>query len=287
MMKLRRTASLPKLIGVIHLPPLPGSPEASHLDPAQALQEAGLWAVKEARTLAKNGFDGLIIENFGDAPFFKTTVKPETIAAMSVIAAAVRESTRLPIGINVLRNDAFSALSIAAVTGCNFIRVNVLSGVAATDQGLIEGQAADLIRERIRLNAQSVKILADVHVKHAQSLSSSDLAIAIEETAGRGGADAIVISGSTTGRAPDLLTIEKALDAAKHVGVPVYLGSGATPALVPQFPSQLRIIVGSTLRKDGKPGAPLENKRMRQFMDAVKKGKGKSVTHGKARRSSS
>ncbi len=286
-MKSKRSSVLPKMIGVIHLPALPGSPEASHLDPAQALQQAGLWAVQEAKILAKSGFDGIILENFGDAPFYKTQVKPETIAALSVIAAAVRETCNLPIGINVLRNDAFAALSIAAVTGCDFIRVNVLSGVAATDQGLIEGQAADLIRERIRLNAQSVKILADVHVKHARSLSSSSLSIAIEETAGRGGADAVVISGSTTGRAPDPMIIQEALQAAKHVGVPVYLGSGATPALLPEFPSSLRIIVGSTLRKSGKPGASLDSKRIKQFMDAVKKGKGKARSNGKARRTPS
>jgi membrane complex biogenesis BtpA family protein len=287
-MKSNRKPSLPKMIGVIHLPALPGAPESAHLHPALALQEAGLWAVQEAKQLAKAGFDGIILENFGDAPFYKTEVKPETVAAMSVIAAAVRESTRLPIGINVLRNDAFSALSIAAVTGCDFIRVNVLSGVTATDQGLIEGKAADLIRERIRLNAQSVLILADVHVKHAKSLSSSNLAIAIEETAGRGGADGIIISGDTTGRAPDLTVIQEAIEAGKHLGVPVYLGSGATPALMPTFPSALRIIVGSTLRKNGVPGAPLDAKRIKGFMDAVKKtktkGKGKSGKNGKTRR---
>ncbi len=292
-MKLKRSPSLPKLIGVIHLPPLPGSPEASDLHPVQALQEAGLWAVQEAKQLAKSGFDGIILENFGDAPFYKTQVKPETIAAMSVIAAAVRETCKLPIGINVLRNDAFSALAIAAVTGANFIRVNVLSGVTATDQGLIEGQAADLMRERIRLNAQSVQILADVHVKHAKSLSSSNLAIAIEETAGRGGADGIIISGDTTGRAPDLAVIQEALAAAKHVGVPVYLGSGSTPELMPTFPTELRIIVGSTLRKNGVPGAPLDPKRIKTFINSVKKsksktkGKGKSTRNGKARRATS
>ncbi len=270
-MKSKRGLPLPKLIGVIHLPALPGSPEASHLSPAQALQQAGLWAVQEAKILQKNGFDGIIIENFGDAPFFKTEVKPETVAAMAVISAAIREVCKLPLGINVLRNDAFSALAIAAVTGADFIRVNVLSGVTATDQGLIEGQAADLIRERIRLNAQSVKILADVHVKHAKSLSSSNLAIAIEETAGRGGADGIIISGDTTGRAPDATVILQAVEAAKHMGVPVYLGSGATPELMPYFPTALRIIVGSTLRKNGKPGAPLDLVRIKKFMKATKK----------------
>lgn len=278
---------LPKLIGVIHLPALPGSPEANHLSPSQALQAAGLWAVQEAKTLMKSGFDGIILENFGDAPFYKTSVNPETIASMAVIAAAVRETCKLPLGINVLRNDANAALAIAAVTGADFIRVNVLSGVTATDQGLIEGNAAGLIREKLRLHADSVAILADVHVKHARSLSSSDLAIAIEETAGRGGADGVIISGDTTGRAPDLAKIHQAIEASLHMKVPVFLGSGSTPENLASFPSQLRLIVGSTLRKDGKAGNVLDSKRIKKFMDSYRKArkvKGRSPKNGKTRR---
>ncbi len=269
-MKSTTNRTLPKLIGVIHLPPLPGAPGASKLHPAEALQRAGLQAVSEAKILMKSGFDGIIIENFGDAPFYKSLVKPETIASFAVIAAAVRETTKLPIGINVLRNDAFSALAIAAVTGANFIRVNVLSGVTATDQGLIEGVAADLIRERIRLGAESVAILADVHVKHARSLSSEKIEIAIEETAGRGGADGVIITGDTTGRSPDMNLIRTALDAANHCGVPLYIGSGMTPDNISSIPTQVRQIVGSTLRKGGKAGAPLDLKRIKTFTSAYK-----------------
>lgn len=257
---------LPKLIAVIHLPALPGAPESSHLKPSIALKKAVSWATNEAKQLTKAGFDGIIIENFGDAPFYKTEVKPETIAAMAVIAAAVKDACKLPLGINVLRNDAFAALGIAAATGADFIRVNVISGVAATDQGIIEGRAADLIRERIRLNAQSVKVLADVHVKHAKSLSSSSISLAIEETAGRGGADGVIVSGDTTGRAPDLEIINEAVKAAKHMGVPCYLGSGANPENLSTFPKDLRIIVGSTLRKNGLPGAPLDKIRIGKFL---------------------
>ena len=275
--------SLPKLIGVIHLPPLPGSPGAADLNPAVALSRAGLWAVKEAIALTAAGFDGLILENFGDIPFYKDRVKPETIASLSVIAAAVRESTRVSLGINVLRNDALAALAIAAATNANFIRVNVLSGVVASDQGLIEGSAAELIRERIRLNAQSISILADVHVKHAQTLSSQDLAIAIEEVAGRGGADGVIISGATTGRLPDLALIQRAQAAALHSGVPLYIGSGMTSEQMSDFllPG-VRLIVGSALRKSGKAGATLDGKRVKKLIQTWKAHQKKR--HGKTRR---
>ncbi len=276
-------SSLPKLIGVIHLPPLPGSPGAADLNAAVALSRAGLWAVKEAIALTSAGFDGLILENFGDIPFYKDRVPAETIAAMSVIAAAVRESTRAQIGINVLRNDARAALAIAAATQANFIRVNVLAGVVATDQGMIEGTAAELIRERIRLNAQSISILADVHVKHAQTLSSSDLALAIEEVSGRGGADGVIITGSSTGRLPELDLIRRAQAASLHSGVPLYLGSGMTTEQMPDFllPG-LRLIVGSALRKGGKAGMPLDLKRIKKLVLTWKTLQKKG--HGKTRR---
>ena len=294
-MSLKNTR-LPRLIGVVHLPPLPGSPGAHRLHPAEALQRAGLWAVKEAKLMAQNGFDGVILENFGDIPFYKTQVGPETIASLAVIAAAIREATSISLGINLLRNDPFSALAVAAVTGADFIRANVLSGVVATDQGLIEGRAAELVRERLRLNAQNVKILADVHVKHAKTLSSSSLTLAIEETAGRGGADGIIITGSTTGRSPEFSDLAEAADACRHSGVPVFIGSGMTPETLKKLSQEshakaFHLIVGSSLRKGGKAGAVMDLKRMKELVRAyraLQKPAPKTTrTHVKTRRASS
>jgi membrane complex biogenesis BtpA family protein len=264
---------LPILVGVIHLPALPGAPGSSELMAAKALQNARDWAVEEAKLLTKAGFDGIIIENFGDVPFYKTEVPPETIASMAIIAAAVRASApKVKLGINVLRNDARSALAIAAVTGADFIRVNVLSGVAATDQGMVEGNAADLVRERVRLNAKEVLILADVHVKHAQTLSSKNLALAIEEVSGRGGADGVIISGYTTGRSPDAAKLLEAQDAVRELNIPLYIGSGASVEALPGLAKdKVRIIVGSAIRRGGKAGAPIDEKRLKQFSEAWKK----------------
>lgn len=263
---------LPKLIGVIHLPPLPGSPGVAGYHPAVALSRAGAWAVKEAKLLGEAGFDGIILENFGDIPFYKTCVPPETIASMAILSAAIREAVpRVKLGINVLRNDARAALAIAAVTGADFIRVNVLSGVAATDQGIIEGSASELLRERIRLNALNVSILADVHVKHAQTLSSNDIALAIEEVSGRGGADGVIVSGSTTGRSPDAAKLQTAVYAAQEMGIPIFIGSGASIEALPDFArDQVRVIVGSALRRGGKAGAPIDLKRLKVFATAWK-----------------
>lgn len=218
---------LPKLIGVIRLPALAGSPFATELHPAEALQRAGIAAVHEAQVYAKAGFDAVLIENYGDRPYYKNQVPPETVASMAIIAAAVREAAPIQVGIQVLRNDARAALAIAAVTGCDFIRVSVLSGVTATDQGLVEGDAAFLLRERERLGAP-ILILADVHVQNGVTLSSFDLGIAIQETALRAHTDAVIITSRMPGVAMDLEAVRVAHQAAKFAKVPLLLGSGVT-----------------------------------------------------------
>jgi membrane complex biogenesis BtpA family protein len=274
---------LPSLIGVIHLPALPGAPGAAQLHPVDSLRGAAMRAVAEAKALAQAGFDGIILENFGDTPFYKSQVPPETIASLAFIAAAVRETVKIPIGVNVLRNDARAALAIAAVTGCDFIRVNVLVGVVATDQGLIEGQSAELARERDRLGA-SVAIIADAQVKHARSLSSEDLALEMEEIVLRAGADGVIITGATTGREVSNEAISAATHAMRKLRIPVWVGSGTNAENV----SGLRghgfgIIVGSDLRVRGKAGAALDPARIRAFMKAARTGVKRKAAPKKSR----
>src|SRR5207302_2882561 len=120
---------------------------------------------------ARGGAHALCIENFGDIPFTKGKVGPETIAAMAAAGCAIREMVKLPIGFNVLRNDASAALALCAACRGSFIRVNVHAGAMLTDQGLIEGNAYDTLRYRQRL-CPEVQIFADVHVKHAVPLGN-------------------------------------------------------------------------------------------------------------------
>lgn len=265
---------MPKLsrcIGVIHLPSLPGAPGGGRKGARTLITRALEIATSEAKAMERAGMDGVMLENFGDAPFYADQVPAETIASMSMIASEVTSVVNVPVGINILRNDARAALSVAAVSGARLIRVNVLCGVVASDQGMIEGQAAFLLRERLRLGADVV-ILADVHVKHARSLSSSDLVQSIEETAGRGGADAVIVTGTTTGRqvgGPDLV---RAAEVCRALKIPLYVGSGATPENVGQLLAQADgVIVGSTLKKGGKAGNPLDLRRLKAFMTQVRK----------------
>jgi len=155
-------------------------------------------AEEEANILEQGGVDGIIVENFGDVPFRTGRLEPETIAGMTVAVERVEEVVKVPVGINMLRNDALSALGIAAVTGAKFIRVNVHYGVMAAEEGLIEGEAFQTMRHRKDLESD-VMVLADVLVKHAVPLGSVDLGLMARETAHRGLADGLIVSGAATG----------------------------------------------------------------------------------------
>jgi uncharacterized protein len=252
------------IIGVVHLLPLPTSPRWGG-----SLKAVIDRAEQEAAALAAGGVDGLIIENFFDAPFAKDQVDPGVVSAMSLIVQRIMTLVPLPIGINVLRNDAKSAMAIATCVGAQFIRVNVLTGVMATDQGFIEGQAHQLLRYRRELGSD-VKILADVLVKHARPLGSPNLTTAVQETIERGLADGIILSGWATGSPPTFEDLELAMNAAK--GVPVFIGSGASWENIPQLiQSANGVIVASSLKRGGQVEHRVDPIRVSRFVEAMRR----------------
>jgi uncharacterized protein len=251
------------IIGVVHLLPLPTSARWGG-----SLSKIIDRAEQEAVALVSGGVDGIIIENFFDAPFPKSHVDPAVVSAMTTVVLRLMELVSLPIGINVLRNDSLSAMAIASCTGAAFIRVNVLSGVMATDQGLIEGCAHELLRYRRELGSD-VKIMADVLVKHAHPLSSNDLITAVKETIDRGLADAIILSGITTGSPPTLADLQLAKVAAGDV--PTLIGSGAdfdNIGNLIQFADGA--IVSSSLKRQGKITNSIDPIRVSQFVEAMR-----------------
>jgi uncharacterized protein len=251
-----------RLIGVVHLPALPGSPRAS-----QPLAASIKQGVEDARALAAGGADGIIVENFHDVPFRADRADPYTVAAMTAAALAIRAAVECPIGINVLRNDAASALGIALAADAQFIRVNVHTGAMLTDQGIIEGRADETLRIRRALGAEHIRIFADVLVKHAVALGPLTIEDAARDAVERGLADAIVVTGGATGSEAARRDVERAVSATV---APVYVGSGVTAANVNQFvPPALGVIAGSSLKCGGKVAAPVDAGRVRELRTAI------------------
>jgi membrane complex biogenesis BtpA family protein len=239
------------LIGVVHLPALPGSPRfrgplASILD----------HAVADARAYEKGGATAVIIENFGDVP--------ETVAAMARAGAAVRDAVKLPIGFNVLRNDARAALGLAAACDGSFIRVNVHTGAMLTDQGVIQGRAYETVRTRAHLCPRA-QILADVHVKHAVPLGDESFANAARDAWHRGLADALIVSGTGTGVPALAGNVQAAREACPDARL--LLGSGFSVDNARTFLRWINeAIVGTSLKRDGRLNNPVDPARVKALV---------------------
>lgn len=250
------------IIGVVHLLPLPTSPRWGG-----SLKAVIDRAEQEATALASGGVNGIIVENFFDAPFTKNQVNPAVVSAMTVVVQRIQNLVTLPVGLNVLRNDGHSAMAIASSVQAQFIRVNVLTGVMATDQGLIEGEAYQLLRYRRELGCD-IKIFADVLVKHARPLSSPNLTVAVKDTIERGLADAVILSGWATGSPPNVEDVELASGAAN--GTPVFIGSGASWENVATLMQAADgVIVSSSLKRHGRIEQPIDPIRVSQFVEAA------------------
>ena len=252
---------------MVHLRPLPGSPSGETLDDALGR------ALTDSKALLEAGFDGLIVENFGDAPFAKDRVPAATVAAMAIVCREIRREHNVPLGVNVLRNDAESALSIATIAGADFIRVNVHIGAVVADQGILEGKARETLLLRRALGS-SVLLFADVRVKHSRALGepaadgSQDLVHEAKDAFERGRADALIVSGAATGTAADTADVRRIKE--KLPQAPVLVGSGITAENLHEFWNACDgMIVGTSVKRGGSASAEVDPARARAFAARV------------------
>jgi hypothetical protein len=253
------------VIGMLHLPALPGSPASE-----MTLEQIRAWMFRDARALAEGGVDAMIVENIGDAPFYPRRVPPHTVAFLAVLAGELKREFALPLGVNVLRNDGLAAIAVAASSGADFVRINVFTGARVADQGILEGEAHEVMRYRKLLGAR-VRVFADVAVKHSAPLGERPLADEVEDTLLRARADAIIVSGSGTGRQTPADVLRLAKQAAGDA--PVFVGSGASADTAADL---LRVadglIVGSWLKEHGVLHAPVDVERVRSVVSACRTG---------------
>lgn len=257
--------SRPFVVAMLHLRPLPGSPQHS-----QSMEEIEAAMVADLTAYSSAGVDAVLLENFGDAPFFPTRVPEITVAALTRLATTARAMWSGGLGINVLRNDGQTALAIAHCVQADFIRVNVLASARVTDQGLITGIAHDLLRARRAWDADGIQIWADVDVKHSAALASRSLEEETADLIHRAGADVLIVSGSRTGSTVNTESLKRVAQTAGNL--PVVVGSGVTAAQVPLYTQSADgFIVGTSLKQDGQVLAAVDPSRVQELMQVVQR----------------
>ncbi|MDG2422496.1 MAG: BtpA/SgcQ family protein [Phycisphaerales bacterium] len=244
------------LIGMVHLRALPGTPRHEH-----PLHEIERIALHEAMALADAGFDAILIENMHDLPYMNRHVGPEIVSSMSRIAAVIRSAVDCPIGIQVLAGANQAALAIAHCCGLDFIRAEAFVHAHVADEGLMNADAAELLRERKRLGAEHVAIIADICKKHASHAITADLTLEDHANAAMFcGADAVIVTGKATGEPVDSAELRNLQEGCE---LPVLVGSGATAETIPGLLKYANgVIIGSDLKVDGKWDNDLDPKRI-------------------------
>jgi len=258
------------LIGMVHVGALPGTPRAS--EPVDALADR---ASEEARLLVDAGFDGVLIENMHDAPYLiREDVGHEIVASMSAVGTAVRRAIEAPIGIQILAGANEAALAVAHATGLQFVRAEGFVFASVADEGLMAtADAGRLLRYRRRIGADGIAIFADVRKKHSAHALTSDLSIGdIARNAEFFGAEALVVTGVSTGYAPAPGDLEKAREA---TALPVLVGSGAAPETMPELMARSdAVIVGSWFKRDGDWRNAPDADRVERLVDAARNARG-------------
>jgi len=232
------------LIGMVHLLALPGTPKYKDLNNVITKAKA------EAELLEKLGFDAIIIENMHDVPYLNRKVGEEIVAAFTAISITLKQTIKIPIGIQILAGANTAAIAVAKAANLDFIRGEgfVFSHVA--DEGLMNSDAGKLLRYRKMIDAKNIKIYTDIKKKHSAHSITADVSIA--ETAKAAEfflSDGIIITGSSTGLPADISELKEVRKSSK---LPIFIGSGITPNnLADYYDYADGFIVGSYIKEDG------------------------------------
>ncbi len=249
------------VIGVIHLPPLPGYKEWPGFDTARKN------ALADLKALIKGGVDGVIFENNYDIPH-KEFIDPKAVSAMRTLGREIRRSTSRPVGVSVLWNDNVAALNLAKELKLQFVRIPVFVDRVRTDYGVIQGHPKAVTSFRSKISAKRVALFTDIHVKHSVLLSKMSL-LQSARAAIRSGSDALILTGNWTGQAPDLAQLRSLR---KGIGkFPILIGSGADKGNVRELLRYANgVIVSTSLKKGSSHRTEVNLKRYGQRLDARK-----------------
>ncbi|MEA4912781.1 MAG: BtpA/SgcQ family protein [Oscillospiraceae bacterium] len=249
------------LIGMIHLLPLPGSP-----DYGGSMQQVLDAAMEDLGALERGGADSFIIENFGDVPYCCEN-EPVTLAAMTKLSTLIACETKLPFGVNVQFNCTEQEWALAYAVEADYIRVEAFVENRVGKHGVTYAAAPSLMRLRGHYPAKTL-IFADINTKHTFPLVEQPTDFSVHEAI-ESGADALIITGLLTGQSPRCEDLEEIK--AFTGDVPVLLGSGVAVHNAAEFYAVADgAIIGSSIKKDGDVFKRVDEERVRRLAAVIK-----------------
>ncbi len=252
------------IIGMVHLPALPGSPLYDTQGGMTAVRD---WVKRDLEALQAGGIHAVMFCNENDRPY-RLDADLGTVAAMADVVASFRGELSVPFGVNALW-DPMATLAIAAATGASFCR-EIFTGAFAGDFGLWVRSAGDAFRYRRQLGAEHVRLMFNINAEFAQQLAPRPVADVARSVAFSSSPDAILISGPITSQPVEASNLALVKEAVRATGVPVLVNTGfkaANAAELLQYADGA--IVGSSLKVDGNTWNRVDGARVAQLMQIV------------------
>ncbi len=255
------------IIAMVHLPALPGDP---YYAPERGLDYALEHARADLLALQAGGVDAVMFSNEASLPYL-TKVETITVACMARLIAQLLGDLRVPHGVNVLW-DPVASLDLAVAVGASFVR-EIFTGVYASDFGLWNTNAGQVVRHQHAIGAQGVRLLFNILPEAASYLAARDLADIARSTVFNARPDALCVSGLTAG----VETSTQALHQVKQAvpATPVFANTGVRLSNVEE---QLQIadgaVVGTFFKRDGHIWNPVDPRRVEEFMAVVRRVRG-------------
>ncbi|WP_276352148.1 BtpA/SgcQ family protein [Cohnella caldifontis] len=252
------------IIAMCHLRALPGDPMFE--------EEGGMGKVVELARhdllkLQNGGVDAVMFSNEFSLPYL-TKVKPVTVAAMARVIGELKSEIKIPFGVNVLW-DPIASIDLAAATGARFIR-EIITGVYASDFGLWNTNVGETVRHKREVGAGDLRLLFNIVPEAAKYLADRDIADIARSTVFNNRPDAICVSGLTAGAPTDSQLLAKVKAAVPETVV--FCNTGCT---VETIARQLAVadgaVVGTTFKADGVFDNLVDERRVSEFMAAVRK----------------
>lgn len=252
------------IIGMVHLPPLPGTPL---YDAAGGMDHVRDWVRRDLAALQEGGIHAVMFCNENDRPY-RLDADAASIAAVADVVASARSELSVPFGVDVLW-DPRATLAVAAATGAAFCR-EIFTGAFAGDFGLWVRSAGDAFRYRREIGADNVRLLFNINAEFAAQLAPRPIADVARSVVFSSNPDALCVSGPITGQPVDASGLAEVAEAVRDSGVPVLVNTGFRASQAAALLQHADgAVVGSSLKIDGVTWNPVDAARVRDLMGIV------------------
>ncbi|MBO4538213.1 MAG: BtpA/SgcQ family protein [Erysipelotrichaceae bacterium] len=247
-----------RVIGMVHLLPLPGN--ASYRGDNKEIEKR---ALEDAQVLIDSGVDAIMVENFYDWPQYSTEVSFAAYSLMLKIATEIRNMTDLPFGVNIEMNARVQEWTMAYAVGADFIRIEAFCDNRAGSFGMIEACSTGLMDLQKQLPSDTL-IFSDVHTAETYGFPNVPINNCAQNCINHDSSAIIVTENDDNKR----ITVDDVKSMRERIGdFPIIVGAGVKPEnVIGYFEAGANaVIVG----RGFKTGERVDAKLVTDFMKIV------------------